>query len=61
MRRNDKTTGAEVRDAIAPGRLDLGDRVLEAAIRQTFANGRVEIRRLNADHSPTGDGAVTGF
>jgi hypothetical protein len=41
--------------------LDLGARVLEAAIRQAFADGRVEIRQLNADYSPTGDGAVTGF
>jgi len=55
------TWGAEVRAAIAPGRFDIGDPVLEAAIRQAFAAGRVQIRQVNADYSPNGGGRVTGF
>ncbi|MGW3287117.1 eCIS core domain-containing protein [Streptomyces sp. NPDC001002] len=55
------TWGAEVRAAIAPGRLDIGDPILEAAIRQAFAAGRVQIRQVNADYSPNGGGRVTGF
>ncbi|MDX6354965.1 MAG: hypothetical protein QOF98_1868, partial [Streptomyces sp.] len=53
------TWGEEVRQAIAPGRLDLGDPVLEEAIRRAFAEGRVETRQLNADYSPAGGGAIT--
>ncbi|MEV7323494.1 DUF4157 domain-containing protein [Streptomyces sp. NPDC093970] len=55
------TWGAEVAAAIAPGRLGLGDPVLEAAVRQAFAAGRVQIRQINADYSPNGGGRVTGF
>ncbi|MGW5671220.1 eCIS core domain-containing protein [Micromonospora sp. NPDC003776] len=52
---------AELQAAIAPGRLNLGDPALEAAIRAAFAAGRVRIRQLNADYSPTGGGTITGW
>lgn len=52
---------AELQAAIAPGRLNLGDPALEAAIRAAFAAGRVRIRQLNADYSPTGGGGITGW
>jgi hypothetical protein len=45
------TWADEVRAAIAPGRLDLGDPLLEAAIRQAFAAGRVQIRQRTT-HRP---------
>ena len=52
---------AELQAAIAPGRLNLGDPALEAAIRAAFAAGRVRIRQLNADYSPAGGGNITGY
>lgn len=52
---------AELQSAIAPGRLNLGDPALEAAIRAAFTAGRVQIRQLNADYSPDGGGTITGF
>jgi Domain of unknown function (DUF4157) len=52
---------AELQAAIQPGRLNLSDPALEAAIRQAFAQGRVRMRQLNADYSPTGGGRITGF
>jgi hypothetical protein len=52
---------SELQAAIAPGRLNLGDPALEAAIRAAFAQGRVRIRQVNADYSPTGGGRITGF
>ncbi len=55
------TWQAELQAAIAPGRLSLGDPALENAIRAAFAAGRVSIRQLNADYSPTGGGTITGY
>jgi hypothetical protein len=55
------TWQAELQAAIAPGRLNLGDPALENAIRAAFAAGRVSIRQLNADYSPTGGGTITGY
>ena len=55
------TWTAELQAAIQPGRLNIGDPVKENAIRQAFAQGRVRLRQLNADYSPTGGGAITGF
>jgi Domain of unknown function (DUF4157) len=52
---------AELQAAVAPGRLNLGDPVLENAIRAALTAGRVRIRQLNADYSPTGGGTITGF
>ena len=52
---------AELAAAIQPGRLNLGDPALESAIRAAFAAGRVRIRQLNADYSPTGGGTITGY
>ena len=52
---------AELQAALAPGRLNLGDPALEAAIRAAFAAGRVRIRQLNADYSPGGGGSITGY
>ena len=52
---------AELQAAAAPGRLNLGDPALEAAIRQGYASGRVRIRQLNADCSPGSGGTITGF
>lgn len=52
---------AELQAAIQPGRLNLGDPALEAAIRAAFAAGRVQLRQLNADYSPSGGGSITGF
>ncbi|QGN48095.1 DUF4157 domain-containing protein [Micromonospora sp. WMMC415] len=53
------TWRAELQAAIAPGRLNLGDPALENAIRAAFAAGRIRIRQLNADYSPTGGGTIT--
>jgi hypothetical protein len=51
----------EVQDAVAPGRLDLGDPVLEAQIRAAVADGRISIRRITVDYSAAGQGAIRGF
>jgi hypothetical protein len=45
-----------VDDALAPGRLDLGDPALEAAIRDAWDQGRVRVARDTVDFSPTGQG-----
>ncbi|MEV6489099.1 DUF4157 domain-containing protein [Actinoplanes sp. NPDC051633] len=55
------TWRAELLAAIQPGRLNLGDPALEAAIRAAFAAGRIQLRQLNADYSPGGGGTITGF
>lgn len=55
------TWRAELHAAIQPGRLNLGDPVLEASIRAAFAAGRIQLRQLNADYSPNGRGTITGF
>jgi hypothetical protein len=54
---------AEAQDAVALGRLDLGDPVLEGQIRQAFANGNVVLRQINVNYSPapTGQGSMTGW
>ena len=52
---------AEVGAAIAPGRLDLGNRFLEQEVRDAFAAGRVRLRQVNVDYSPKGQGQKTGF
>ena len=52
---------AELEAAIQPGRLNLGDPVLENSIRAAFSSGRVRIRQLNADYSPSGGGTITGY
>jgi Domain of unknown function (DUF4157) len=49
----------EVDDAIA--RMDLGDPVLEARIREAYEAGNVWLRQLNVNYSPAGGGAITGF
>ncbi|MBW3602737.1 MAG: hypothetical protein KY434_08575 [Actinobacteria bacterium] len=40
-------------EAVAPGRLDLGNPALEGRIREAVAQGRVELRQLNVDYSKT--------
>jgi hypothetical protein len=55
------TWQAEVNDAIQPGRLDLGDAVLEQRIRDAAAAGRVRVRQVNVDYSPAGQGGLSGF
>jgi hypothetical protein len=44
----------EVADAIAPGRLDLGDPQLEAEIRQAVKDGRVRVRTQLVTNTPEG-------
>jgi hypothetical protein len=41
----------QVENAVAPGRLDLGDPALEARIQQAVAQGNIELRQLNVDWS----------
>ncbi len=48
----------EVNNAIAPGRLGLGDPVAEQAIRDAWAQGRVRIARDTIDYSPQGQGRL---
>ncbi|RPI53313.1 MAG: hypothetical protein EHM55_14175 [Acidobacteria bacterium] len=52
---------AEVDAAVAPGRLDLGDPVLEQQIRDAVAAGHVRLRQINVNFSPGGQGSTTGF
>ncbi len=47
-----------VADALAPGRLSLGDPVLESRIRAAWAAGRFRIARDTVDFSPAGQGRV---
>ena len=49
----------EAWDAVAPGRLNLGDAALEAEIRDAFFAGRVQVRQLNVAHLPNGQVHVT--
>jgi hypothetical protein len=44
----------EVDDAVAPGRLDLGDPKLEAEIRQAVKDGRVRVRTQLVTSTPEG-------
>lgn len=55
------TWTAELRAAIQPERLKLGDAALEDAIRSAFDSGRVRIRQLNVDFSTAGGGVITGY
>ena len=55
------TWQGELLDAISPDRLDLGDQALEGAIRDAVAQGRVVLRQINVDLSPTGQGTISGF
>lgn len=50
-----------LRDAIAKGRLDLGDAKLEAKIREAYARGDVTLRHVKVDMSNTGQGRITGI
>jgi hypothetical protein len=51
---------AEVHNAVA--RLDLGDPVLEARIRKAAADPtRIQVRQINVDYSPAGQGKITGY
>ena len=52
---------AEVRAAVAPGRLNLDDPILEQQIRDAVAAGRIRSRQLNANYSPARQGRITGF
>lgn len=51
----------EVQDAVAPGRLNLGNPALEAQIRAAVAQGRISIRRITVDYSAAGQAAMRGF
>ena len=51
--------GNDLRGALQ--RLDLGDEVLEAQIRQAYSDGRVMLRQINLDYSPAGQGVIRGF
>jgi hypothetical protein len=54
---------AEVQAAVAPGRLNLGDPVLEEQIRAAVKAGNVRLRQVNVNYSPSpqGQGRMTGF
>lgn len=51
----------EIQNAVAPNRLNLGDRALEAEIRAAVQQGRVRLRQLNVNYSSQGQGAITGW
>jgi hypothetical protein len=57
------TWQAEVQAAVAPGRLNLGDPVLESQIRAAVQAGDLRLRQVNVNYSPTpqGQGRMTGF
>jgi|SRR5579864_9647347 len=54
---------AEVNSAVAPGRLNLGDAALENEVRMAVQQGRVRLRQLNVNYSPSaqGQGQITGW
>ena len=52
---------AEIRSAVAPGRLNLKDPALEAEIRAAVQQGRIRIRQLNVNYSTQGQGTITGW
>jgi hypothetical protein len=60
-RRVPRAWRAEVQQAVAPGRLDTGDPKLDEEIRQAVAEGRIRLRQLEIDMSPTpqGQGRIT--
>ncbi|MDV6297232.1 SpvB/TcaC N-terminal domain-containing protein [Rhodococcus aetherivorans] len=53
----------EVQAAVAPGRLNLNDPMLESQIRAAVQAGRVLPRQINVNYAPTpqGQGRMTGF
>jgi hypothetical protein len=51
----------EIQNAVAPGRLKLGDPVLEAEIRRAVQEGRLRLRQLNVNYSVQGQGQITGW
>jgi hypothetical protein len=53
----------EVNNAVAPGRLNLGDAALENEVRMAVQQGRVRLRQLNVNYSPSshGQGLITGW
>jgi len=51
----------EVTNAVAPGRLNLGDAALENEIRMAVQQGRVQMRQLNVNYSAQGQGQITGW
>ena len=53
------TWGEEVKAAVAPGTLDLGNPMMEQAIRDAYEAGRVFPRQINVDYSPAGQGSIT--
>lgn len=55
------TWRTEVQDAIGPARLNLSDPALEARIRAAFQQGRIRLRQLHANYSPSGQGNITGW
>lgn len=55
------TWHTEIQNAVAPGRLNLGDRALEAEIRAAVQQGRVRLRQINVNYSSQGQGQITGW
>lgn len=53
----------EVNNAVAPGRLNLGDPALENGIRQAVQQGHIRLRQLNVNYSSSaqGQGQITGW
>ena len=51
----------EVNNAVAPGRLYLGDIALEDAIRTSVQQGYVRLRQLNVNYSAAAQGLITGW
>jgi len=51
----------EVNNAVAPGRLKLGNPVLEDAIRAAVKAGRVRLRQVSVNYSSAGQGSITGL
>lgn len=52
---------SEIEQAIAPGRLNLGDPALEAEIRSAFKAGRIRRRQVSIDLTSTGQGKISGL
>ena len=51
--------GPYLRDALS--RLDLGDEALEREVLNAFRVGRVFLRQINVDYSPSGQGRIDGL
>lgn len=52
---------SEIEQAIVPGRLNLGEPVLEVEIRSAFKAGRIRRRQVTVDLTSTGQGKVSGL